>query len=332
MWITSAPDLIQTPTVIALGNFDGIHRGHQRVIAPVLSARAPSLVSVGVGESQSWPERTPEGQPVSGATGIPTVVTFHPHPQEFFTGQRRLLLTPLPEKAAYLSKLGIRQLVRLRFDAEMAQLSPQAFFEQIVVQQLQAQHISVGQDFCFGKQRSGNATLLQAIATQYNIPVTVVPLHREHEERISSSAIRQALQAGDVPRANCLLGRPYALRGTVKRGEQLGRTIGFPTANLDVPPEKFLPRQGVYAVWVEAGGDRPLLPGVMNLGTRPTVNGLEQRAEVHLLDWHGDLYDQSLTLHLIAFLRPEQKFASLAALKEQIQQDCHQARQHLQRS
>ncbi|MBE9101498.1 bifunctional riboflavin kinase/FAD synthetase [Vacuolonema iberomarrocanum] len=328
MWITSSPDLIQTPTVIALGNFDGIHRGHRRVIEPILELTASRLVPTARGELSSGMGASGGSAPAT-PTGIPTVVTFHPHPQEFFTGQRRLLLTPVPEKAEYLKNLGIRQLVRLRFDADIAQMSPQGFFETIVVQQLQAQHISVGQDFCFGKKRAGNATVLKAIAAQHNIPVTIVPLYLENDERISSSAIRHALLEGDIPRANCLLGRPYALCGKVMQGEQLGRTIGFPTANLALPPEKFLPRQGVYATWVYGVGDRPL-PGVMNLGIRPTVDGQQQRAEVHLLDWSGDLYDKPLTLHLVAFLRPEQKFASLDELKSQIQQDCTQAYQHLQ--
>lgn len=330
MWIPSSPDLIQTPTVIALGNFDGIHRGHRRVIEPVLNLTTSPLVSATVGEPGSANDEPGSLSPRTLSAGLPTVVTFHPHPQEFFIGQRRLLLTPLPEKAAYLKELGIKQLVRLRFDAEMAQMSPQVFFETVVVKQLQARHISVGQDFCFGKKRAGNATLLKAIAAQHNIPVTIVPLHLENDERISSSAIRHALQEGNISKANRLLGRPYALCGKVMHGEQLGRTIGFPTANLELPPEKFLPRQGVYAVWVYRGGDRHPLPGVMNLGTRPTVDGLQLRTEVHLLDWNGDLYDQPLTAHLVAFLRPEQKFASLDDLKAQIQHDCTQARHHLQ--
>jgi riboflavin kinase/FMN adenylyltransferase len=329
VWIPASPDLIQTPTVIALGNFDGIHRGHRRVIEPILALPAPPLVPAALGESSRDGVELTASALSAVPTGVPTVVTFSPHPQEFFTGQRRLLLTPVPEKATYLRDLGIQQLVRLRFDADMAQMSPQDFFETIIVKRLQAQHISVGQDFCFGKKRAGNASLLKAIAAEYNIPVTIVPLYLENDERISSSAIRHALQEGDVLRANRLLGRPYALCGKVMQGEQLGRTIGFPTANLVLPPEKFLPRRGVYATWVYGVGDHPLL-GVMNLGTRPTVDGQQQRAEVHLLDWSGDLYDKPLTVHLVAFLRPEQKFASLDELKAQIQQDCTQAHQHLQ--
>lgn len=268
-----------------------------------------------------------------------TVVTFNPHPQEFFSGQSRALLTPLPEKVQQLMRWGIEQLVLLPFDRELAALSPQEFVEKILVQQLHAQAISVGKDFCFGKQRSGTATDLQAIAARFGIPVTIVPIFTCQGDRISSSSIRQALAEGDICRAKELLDRPYTLMGTVVKGQQLGRTIGFPTANIQLPPNKFVPRQGVYAVrvFVEGEGDfspsppHPLTPsplgiGVMNIGYRPTVNGSQQSVEVHLLDWSGDLYGKTLTLQLEKFLRPEQKFASLDDLKAQIVVDCATAK------
>lgn len=323
MWITSSLDLIQTPTVVALGNFDGIHRGHRRVIDPVVSAEALSL-------TPSRSDRAAKPHP----PGIPTVATFHPHPQEFFSGKRRLLLTPLPEKADVLNGIGVVQLVRIPFTAELAALDPADFVEQVLVNRLHAIRISVGEDFCFGRNRSGTAADLQAIARPLGIEVMIVPLHREGGDRISSSAIRSALESGQLNQANQLLGRPYTLQGKVITGQKLGRTLGFPTANLHLPPEKFLPRFGVYAVTVagdlEGTGDRlQRRPGVMNLGIRPTVDGQELRAEVHVLDWQGDLYGKSLSLHLHAFLRPEQKFESLDHLKTQIQTDCDQARSHL---
>ncbi|MBD1869780.1 bifunctional riboflavin kinase/FAD synthetase [Cyanobacteria bacterium FACHB-471] len=312
MWITSSLTTAKSPTLVALGNFDGVHRGHQQVIQPILSAALAA----------------PE-------TGRPTVVTFRPHPQEFFSGQSRPLLTPLDEKASYLSKLGVEQLVLLPFDRALADLTPEQFVETVLVQHLQARQVSVGEDFCFGRKRSGTATDLQAIATPFNIQVQVVPLHTAEGERISSSAIRQALQEGNLAKANQLLGRPYSLVGQVVEGQQLGRTIGFPTANLKLPAEKFLPRQGVYCVWVylskptDPSASNHLaqaLPGVMNLGHRPTVGGVQQTVEVHLLDWSGDLYGQTLTVSLAEFLRPEQKFASLEELKAQIQSDSISAR------
>jgi riboflavin kinase/FMN adenylyltransferase len=270
----------------------------------------------------------------------PTVVTFSPHPQEFFSQQRRSLLTPLGEKAEVLEAMGVEQLVLLPFDRMLAAMSPQEFVEEFLVRQLKAISVSVGQDFRFGCNRSGNTADLKAIAALHNIDVNIVQLHRmevggDPSYRISSSAIRGALEQGDVAQADCLLGRPYQLVGEVVQGQQLGRTIGFPTANLQLPPEKFIPCRGVYSVWVQAtekkGASSERLhqqgcPGVMNIGNRPTVNGLKQTIEVHLLDWSGDLYGQILTVSLEKFLRPEQKFPSLEALKDQIQQDCEKAR------
>jgi riboflavin kinase/FMN adenylyltransferase len=301
VWITSSLTTARTPTVVALGNFDGVHRGHRQVIEPVLSRGIDS----GVVHA--------------------TVVTFQPHPQEFFTGQRRLLLTPLLEKAQCLEEMGVQQLVLLPFDRPLADLTPHEFVESVLVHQLQAQRISVGQDFCFGKRRSGTAADLKTIAATFGIAVQIVPLCTQNGQRISSSAIRQALEQGDLPQANQLLGRPYALIGEVVQGQQLGRTIGFPTANLKLSPEKFLPRRGVYCVWVQGVEPHPLA-GVMNIGYRPTVSGVQQTIEVHLLDWSGDLYGKTLTVSLEAFLRPEQKFDSLDALKDQIHADSVKSR------
>lgn len=260
-----------------------------------------------------------------------TVVTFYPHPREFFTGQRRLLLTPIPEKAQHLQNLGVQQLILLPFDQALADLSPAAFVEQILVQSLQVQQISIGQDFCFGRQRSGTIADLQQLAVQHGIPVEVASLCLHEGQRISSSAIRQALTQGELAQANQWLGRSYTLVGQVCAGQQLGRTIGFPTANLKLPEDKFLPRSGVYSVWGKSAGLDGRKPGVMNLGYRPTMHGQQLdgqqlTAEVHLLDWSGDLYGHTLTVELEHFLRPEQKFASLNELKAQIQRDSEQSR------
>lgn len=299
MWVTSSLATAKTPTIAALGNFDGVHRGHRQVIEPILSA-----------VNRDW---------------VSTVVTFDPHPQEFFSGRSRPLLTPLPEKVACLRSIGVEQLVLLPFDRELASLSPFQFVESILVDQLRVRQIRVGQDFCFGYQRSGSSADLQAIAASFGITVEIVPLFSENNQRISSSAIRTALEAGEVAEATRLLGRPYTLVGKVSYGQQIGRTIDFPTANLAVPAEKFLPRRGVYCVWVD-GAEAKSIAGVMNLGMRPTVNGLAQTIEIHLLNWSGDLYGKTLAVSLEKFLRPEQKFDSLDALKQQIQRDADQAR------
>lgn len=261
-------------------------------------------------------------------------MTFLPHPQEYFSGQARPLLTPLPEKAAQISRLGVEQLVLLPFDQHLASLSPEEFVESLLIDHLQVTSISVGKDFCFGKQRRGTVDDLKTLAARHGVQVHIAPLTCLGTERISSSRIRQALATADLAAVRALLGRPYSLTGRVVKGQQLGRTLGFPTANLRLPAEKFLPQTGVYSVWVQGAAQTPYnrLPGVMNLGSRPTVKGLDLTVEVHLLNWTGDLYGKTLEVYLHNFLRPEQKFDSLADLKAQIQRDGQQALEDLARS
>ncbi|MDF0556278.1 bifunctional riboflavin kinase/FAD synthetase [Kamptonema sp. UHCC 0994] len=390
MWVTYSSAAALTPTAVALGNFDGLHLGHQQVVLPILNRAeilAPLVIPPRGSEGRSSHDLDVALAPIlelaepfyrrldDDNLGISpsiveinnkgyksnllepacaTVVTFSPHPQEFFSGQPRKMLTPLKEKLALLKSMGVEKLVLLPFDRELAALTPKQFVEEILVRQLQATRISVGLDFRFGRGRAGTATDLAAIAANYGIDTTLVPLYTYAGERISSSAIREALQNGNLLKANQLLGRPYSLCGVVVEGQKIGRTIGFPTANLLSPPEKFLPRFGVYAVRVvieeeteeEFSGKgefklRPetmnLMPksfhppvlGVMNIGCRPTVEGVSPTVEVHLLDYSGDLYGKTLNVSLENFLRPEQKFPSLEALKAQIQSDCAFARKLL---
>ena len=303
MLIADSLNQIQTPTAIALGNFDGIHQGHQVVLRPII-------------ESQ---------QTFFQAHLYPSVVSFTPHPREFFSGGKLQLLTPIPEKAEQLSHLGIEQLILLSFNREMASLTPQQFVERVIVKQLQAKVISVGADFRFGYQRQGTGEQLKKIAAKFGVKVYLNSLHKHQDSnaqtvRISSSLIRQALSEGKMALANAMLGRPYSLMGKVVAGQQLGRTIGFPTANLDIANEKFLPKYGVYGVNVFL--DRTTIKGVTNIGCRPTVDGQLPTIEVHLLNWSGDLYGRVLKVDLIEFLRPEQKFDSVEALKRQITKDC----------
>ena len=351
VWITSSLQSARVPTNIALGNFDGVHLGHRQVMAAILGDRSSlntvqSLTSQSVAalhqsilhSNSDWtkpislttlgnttPPHPPVTQPLS------TVVTFAPHPQEYFSGVSRPLLTPIAEKIWQLSQLGIEQLVMLPFNRALSELSPQAFIEQILIKGLRARRISVGNDFRFGKGRSGSADGLGEIAASHNIPVTQVSLKYEQGDRISSSRVRAALQEGHPDIATKLLGRPYTLTGRVVKGKQLGRTIGFPTANIKVPSNKYLPRTGVYSVRVygAAGGNEPsdsqniqVINGVMNVGHQPTVDGQSLRVEVHLLDWDGDLYDQLLTVSLESFVRAEEKFESIDQLKQQIAMDC----------
>jgi len=340
--VTSSLSTALKPTLVALGNFDGVHRGHQQVIQPILQASrtdgamtpsSPLLSWQSSLESFSSPSLTENLENPADVTisrAYATVATLNPHPREFFSGVARKLLTPSLEKVQQLSFLGVEQLVLLPFDRELASLSPQQFVEKILVQQLDVKRVSVGEDFRFGHRRAGTSTDLQAIAASYGVDVIIVPLHTAQGERISSSAIRQSLEQGDLGKANQLLGRSYSITGVVVKGQQLGRTIGFPTANLEIPPEKFLPRKGVYCVRLAdslvSSSPQSLQVGVMNIGERPTVNGTCLTVEIHLLDWSGDLYGKTLTVSLEKFLRPEQKFASLDALKSQIQADCAVAR------
>ncbi len=299
------PTRISRPTAIALGNFDGVHIGHRHVIAPIL----PDALG---GDHQHLTS---------------TVVSFSPHPQEFFSKQPRSLLAPFDEKVAIFESLGVEQLVLLPFDADLAKLTAAEFIQQILIDSLQVELISVGFDFHFGQKRQGNVTDLENI---WGDRLTVIPeqtmlLNDSAPIRISSSNIRAALAKGEVDLVKAMLGRPYNLVGKVVQGKQLGRTIGFPTANLDLPVQKCLPRDGVYAVTANIRSNPKSIFGVMNIGLRPTVNGDRRSVEVHLFDWQGVLYDQYLNVDLVKFIRPEQKFTSLNALKEQIQSDCQTA-------
>jgi len=381
VWITSSLQAAKGPTNIALGNFDGVHLGHQQVMAKVLcelptatsvtnalSSQAVAALHNGdrtaghsqfaggqVANCQVADGQVADGQvadsqvvdsqntvntaeqplletpidvelPPSGVYS--TVVTFSPHPHEYFSGVSRPLLTPVAEKTWQLAQLGIDQLIMLPFNQALSELSPADFVKKVLIKGLKAQKISVGSDFHFGKGRSGNAQQLTDIAAEQGVPVVQVPLKYEQGDRISSSRIREALRLGQPEIAARLLGRPYTLTGRVIAGQQLGRTIGFPTANLQVPNNKYLPRTGVYSVRVY-GPATHALQGVMNIGNRPTLQGQTLSIEVHILDWAGDLYQKMLTVSLDNFIRPEQKFDSLDQLKAQIAKDCQQARLYL---
>lgn len=304
MIITTVEASIKTPTTIALGNFDGIHLGHRAVLQPVLNCQQDDLYK--------------------------SVVSFDPHPREFFSGQKMTLLTPQAEKASHLQKLGFQQLILIPFNAALAKLSPQRFVQEMLLAKIQANIISVGEDFQFGHQRKGNASQLREIAAKLDIKTYINSLlkyknNEQTEIRVSSSLIRTALSQGNIKHANSMLGRAYILQGKVVEGKKLGRTIGFPTANLSLPEDKYVPCHGVYAVYVHYKTE--ILPGVMNIGLRPTVSGKSTTVEVHILGWTGNLYQQNITVSLLEFLRPEQKFPSLADLQKQINLDCQKAKE-----
>jgi riboflavin kinase / FMN adenylyltransferase len=312
-----APADAQRPTAIALGSFDGLHPGHRRVIAAV-TAPGP---------------------------GVPSVVSFWPHPREVLHGDTRLRLDLPSEKLELLGPLGIHQLVLVPFDRALAALPPEAFVDQVLVGQLEARRIAVGNNFRFGAQRQGDAFDLARIGAARGIEVTVVPMLRDGPERVSSSRIRRALAEGCIDEARRLLERPYRFSGQVVSGRGLGRQLGWPTANLAVDGRKFLPLEGVYAARVqlqaEPGGDPALVapavapvngPGgwlaaVMNLGPQPTVDPAAPSAvEVHLLDRQLDLNGCWLRVEPLQLLRRQQRFADLDALKAQIARDADESR------
>jgi len=292
--------------VVPLGNFDGVHRGHQ-----VLLAKAAEFARA-------------DKRPV-------TALTFEPHPRAFFvpnTGPFRLTL--LPAKARLLAEHGVGAVLAQRFDTAFAALSAEAFVRDVLVGGLGARHVVCGYDFTFGARRGGNAERLREFGAALGFGVEVLdPVMREGEI-YSSTGIREALRLGMVEEAADLLGRPWEIEGVVEQGDRRGRTIGFPTANVALG-DHLRPRFGVYAVraGIEDQGRLVWRDAVANLGRRPTVGKLVENFEVHLLDFDGDLYGRTLRAQFVDFIRPEMKFAGLDALKAQIAADAAAARRIL---
>jgi len=284
---------------VALGNFDGVHRGHAHLLHQLHAAR-PDL-------------------PLA-------VLSFEPHPREFFRpDDPPFRLTLSRERARVLAALGVTTLYELPFDSALAHLSALDFIGKALVAGIGARHIACGADFAFGHRRGGNVRFLEAEVSALGIGLTVVPLLTDEDGQISATRIRRLLADGYPDRAAAELGRPFAIKGVVAHGDERGRTLNFPTANVALG-RHLEPARGVYAVTVRLadGSDHP---GVANIGRRPTVNtGSESRLEAHLFDFSGDLYDQEITVELHHYLREEQRFASLDALKAQISIDADQAR------
>lgn len=286
--------------VATIGNFDGVHRGHQHMITAV---RAAAI-----------------------RVGLPAaVITFEPTPREFFEGDAApARLTRLREKLEALASYGVDRVLVLRFDRRVQAMGATEFVEQLLVDGLGVRHMVVGHDFHFARRREGNLALLQEAGTRHGFTVEEVGRYMDEGERVSSSLVRDALGRGDLERARKLLGRPYRMAGRVRRGAQLGRTLGFPTANLALH-RKVVPLWGVFAVRVSGAGlaDHP---AVVSLGTRPTINGTEPLLEVHVFDFDGDLYGRYLDVDFILRLRDERRFETIDALVAQMHRDAAAAR------
>ena len=282
---------------VALGNFDGVHLGHQSVID---LARGPAPLGV---------------------------VTFEPHPREYFRPGQPFRLMNAEARANQLAALGVQQLYELPFDATLAGQTPQAFVTEVLVQGLGVSHIVVGADFCFGQGRRGTAVDLQLLGNAQGFRTTIAPLIHANGTEISSTAIRMALTEGRPRDAAAMLGHWHRIEGPVVHGEKRGRALGYPTANMGVTG-LHLPRMGVYAVLVDVltGPQKGCYMGAASLGVRPMFGVNTPNLETYLLDFKGDLYDQHLSIAFVEFLRPELKFDGLPALITQMAADTDRAR------
>jgi riboflavin kinase / FMN adenylyltransferase len=295
-------DQLRGPLFLAIGVFDGVHLGHQAVIST--STRH-----------------------AHSADGTPVVVTFDPHPAKVLRpNDAPHLLTATHHKIALIRSLGVGHLLVIKFDKEFAETSPENFVEQLVRNSKPLREICVGHEWSFGKNRAGNLDLLKKFGARFNFDVVGIPPVKTNGAVVSSTAIRQAVEAGNLTKAAEMLGRNYTILGTVTGGEKLGKKIGFPTANLSAHSEQF-PPDGVY--FAEAWLEGVLFHGVVNLGYRPTVStGEPERIlEIHLLDFDRDIYGEDLEIRFVRYLRPEKKFENVDALVRQIGVDVQQARE-----
>ena len=292
---------LRGPLFLAIGVFDGVHRGHQAVIST--SARH-----------------------AHSAEGTSVVVTFDPHPAKVLRPRDAPhLLTATQHKIALIRALGVSHLLIIEFNREFAATSPEDFVQQLVTHSKPLREICVGHEWSFGKNRRGNLDVLKKLGAHFDFNVVGIPPVMVHGAVVSSTAIRQVVEAGSLAEAAEMLGRDYTILGTVTRGNQLGKKIGFPTANLSAHSEQF-PPNGVYLA--EAWFEEVLYHGVVNLGYRPTVSrGKSQRLlEIHLLDFERDIYGKDLEVRFVRYLRPERKFETVEALSRQINADVRQAR------
>ncbi|ATA81236.1 riboflavin biosynthesis protein RibF [Capnocytophaga leadbetteri] len=286
----------EKPTVITIGTFDGVHLGHQKIIKRVVeTAHKNGLLA--------------------------TVFTFFPHPRMIVQHDQQLkLIHTLTEKKQFLQSLGVDLLIVQPFNEVFANLSAEAFVSELLVKHLRAEKVIIGYDHHFGKNRTANIDNMRLFGEQYGFSVEEIPVQEVDEVSVSSTKIRQALNEGKVEVAEYYLGVPYSFTGKVVHGLKLGRTIGFPTANLQVEASyKLIPKDGVYVVYSLIEGRK--VYGMMSIGKNPTIQGKGASIEVYFFDFNQDLYGQDLTIYFVKYLREERKFSSVSLLKKQIQDD-----------
>ena len=283
-------------TVLTLGTFDGVHIGHRKILEKVTQNTENS-------EYESL------------------VLTFFPHPRMVLQGQSDVkLLNTISEKIDLLEKIGIQNLVIHPFDESFSRLTAEEFVKDVLVDQFHIQKIIIGHDHRFGKNRTANIDDLVTFGKQYNFEVEQISVQEIKDVSISSTKIRKALTEGNMALANEYLGYDYFLTGTILKGKQLGRTIGFPTANLQIEEDyKLIPRNGAYVV--KSTINQKTVFGMMNIGFNPTLGEGKLSIEIHYFDFDADLYDQKIAVSLLAYLRPEQKFDSVTLLKKQLEKD-----------
>jgi len=287
--------------VLTIGNFDGVHKGHQRVIKALIT-KANEL------------------------NCVPAVLVFEPQPQELFAPDKapaRLCL--LRDKYTLLAKLGVKRLICVNFNRKFASQSAEQFIEHLLVEKLGIKHLIIGDDFHFGKNRVGDFAMLSQAGKDFGFGVTDTASCKMANCRVSSTAIRQALQQDNLADVENMLGRPYSILGKVFHGDKRGRQLGFPTANVLLKRHKS-PLNGVFAVKVKTNNS--IFNGVANIGDRPTVNGVRQQLEVNIFDFDGDLYGQCIEVIIKKKLRQVMKFDGLKALTTQIKLDSKQAKEH----
>lgn len=292
-------------TIVTIGTFDGVHVGHQKII-----------------------ERLVENARNRNAESA--ILTFFPHPRMVLQDQTEIrLLNTIDERTSLLEKRGLDNLIIHPFDKAFSRLTAEEFVKNILVDQLKIEKIVIGYDHRFGRNRTANIDDLIEFGETYDFEVEQISAQEIQEASVSSTKIRTALEEGNIALANQYLGYSYFLTGVVKKGKQLGRTIGFPTANLNIQENyKLIPKEGVYIV--ESNLDGKKVYGMMNIGTNPTFDERLQSIEIHYLDFDADLYDQKIQISLLKYLRPEQKFASVDLLKTQLDIDKNETLQYVE--